>query len=226
MIWATRMVLAPSRNLPAAKFGGMDQKRIIHQYLDKHRTALLAKLDGADERAVRWPMTRTGTNLLGLVKHVAGIELGYFGDVFDRPSHIRLPWLDEGAETNADMWATAEESRKEIVALYLRAAVHADATIEALTLDSPGRVPWWSPPERQQVTLQQIMVHVTAEIARHAGHADILRELIDGAAGDNNGELPDQTANQWATYRLQLQEAAVEAARRTEMGDPGQPRTS
>jgi hypothetical protein len=70
------------------------------------------------------------------------------------------------------------------------------------------------------------MVHVTAEIARHAGHADILRELIDGAAGDNNGELPDQTANQWATYRLQLQEAAVEAARRTEMGDPGQPRTS
>jgi hypothetical protein len=69
------------------------------------------------------------------------------------------------------------------------------------------------------------MVHVTAEIARHAGHADILRELIDGAAGDNNGELPDQTANQWATYRLQLQEAAVEAARRTEMGDPGQPRT-
>jgi hypothetical protein len=142
------MVLAPSRNLPAAKFGGMDQKRIIHQYLDKHRTALLAKLDGADERAVRWPMTRTGTNLLGLVKHVAGIELGYFGDVFDRPSHIRLPWLDEGAETNADMWATAEESREEIVALYLRAAVHADATIEALTLGSPGRVPWWSPPER------------------------------------------------------------------------------
>ena len=138
---------------------------------------------------------------------------------------IRLPWLDEGAETNADMWATAEESREEIVALYLRAAVHADATIEALTLDSPGRVPWWSPPERQQITLQQIMVHVTAEIARHAGHADILRELIDGAAGDNNGELPDQTANQWATYRLQLQEAAVEAARRTEMGDPDQPRT-
>jgi hypothetical protein len=204
MIWATGMVLAPSRNLPAAKFGGMDQKRIIHQYLDKHRTALLAKLDGADERAVRWPMTRTGTNLLGLVKHVAGIELGYFGDVFDRPSHIRLPWLDEGAETNADMWATAEESREEIVALYLRAAVHADATIEALTLGSPGRVPWWSPPERQQVTLQ----------------------LIDGAAGDNNGELPDQTANQWATYRLQLQEAAAEAARRTEMGGPGQPRTS
>ena len=200
----------------------MDPKRIIHRYLDKQRTALLAKLDGVDERAARWPMTQTGTNLLGLVKHVAGIELGYFGEVFDRPSDIRLPWLAEDAETNADMWATAEESREDIVALYQRAAAHADATIEALTLDSPGRVRWW-PAERQQVTLQQIMVHVTVEIARHAGHADIVRELIDGAAGDNNGELPDQTANQWATYRLQLQQAAVEAARRREMGDPGQP---
>jgi hypothetical protein len=203
----------------------VDPKRIIHRYLDKQRTALLAKLDGVDERAVRWPMTQTGTNLLGLVKHVAGIELGYFGEVFDRPSDIQLPWLAEDAETNADMWATAEESREDIVALYQRAAVHADATIEALTLDSPGRVRWWWPAERQQVTLQQIMVHVTVEIARHAGHADIVRELIDGAAGDNDGNLPDQTAQEWATYRLRLEEAAVEATQRAEMSDPSQPRT-
>jgi uncharacterized damage-inducible protein DinB len=201
----------------------MDPKRIIHHYLDKQRTALLAKLDGVDERAVRWPMTRTGTNLLGLVKHVAGIELDYFGEVFDRPSNLRLPWLDEGAETNADMWATVEESRDDIVALYQRAAVHADATIEALTLDSPGRVPWWWPAERQQVTLQQIMVHVTAEIARHAGHADIVRELIDGAAGDNDGNLPDQTGQEWATYRRKLEEAALEVAQRAEMGEPRTP---
>lgn len=203
----------------------MDQKRIIHQYLDKQRSALLQKLDGVDERAVRWPMTGTGTNLLGLVKHVASIELDYFGEVFDRPSDVPLPWFDEGAETNADMWATADESRTDIVALYQRAAVHADATIEALTLDSPGRVPWWWPAERQQVTLQQIMVHVTVEIARHAGHADIVRELIDGAAGDMDGNLPDQTAQDWATYCSQLEEAAVEAAHRAERGDPSQSRT-
>ena len=193
----------------------MDPKRILHRYLDNQRKALVAKLDGVGERDVRWPMTRTGTNLLGLVKHVASIELGYFGEVFDRPSNVPLPWFDEGAETNADMWATAEEPREDIVALYQRAAVHADATIEALTLDSPGRVPWW-PPERQQVTLQQIMVHVTAEIARHAGHADIIRELIDGAAGDNDGNLPDQTAQEWASYRRRLEEAAAEAAQRAE----------
>jgi uncharacterized damage-inducible protein DinB len=203
----------------------MNQKRIIHLYLDKQRRALLQKLDGVDERAARWPMTRTGTNLLGLVKHVASVELDYFGRVFDRPSNIPLPWFDEGAEINADMWATAEESREDIVALYQRAAVHADATIEALTLDSPGRVPWWTPAERQQVTLQQIMVHVTVEIARHGGHADILRELIDGAAGDNDGNLPDQTAQEWATYRLQLEQAAVAAAQRAELGNSSQPRT-
>jgi hypothetical protein len=197
----------------------MDSKRIIHRYLDNQRRALLAKLDGVGERDVRWPMTRTGTNLLGLVKHVASIELGYFGEVFDRPSNVPLPWFDEGAETNADMWATADEPREDIVALYQQATVHADATIEALTLDSQGQVPWW-PPERRQVTLQQIMVHVTAEIARHAGHADIIRELIDGVAGDNDGNLPDQTAQAWASYRLRLEKAATEAAQRVEDARP------
>jgi len=161
-------------------------------------------------------MTPTGTNLLGLVKHVASNELSYFGEVFDRPSEAPQPWLDEDAEVNADMWATAEESREDILALYQQAAVHTDATIEALELDSPGRVPWW-PPERQEVTLHQIMVHVTVEIARHAGHADIIRELIDGAAGDNDGNLPDQTPEEWANYRRRLEQTASEAARLSEV---------
>jgi hypothetical protein len=197
----------------------MDAKPMLHRYLHRQRQALLAKLNGVGERDVRWPMTPTGTNLLGLVKHVASIELGYFGEVFDRPSNVPLPWFDEGAEINADMWATAEESREDIIALYRQAAAHADATIQALSLVSPGRVPWW-PPDREQVTLQQIMVYVTAEIARHAGHADIIRELIDGAASDNNGNLPDQTAQEWASYRSRLEEAAKEAAQRVEAGQP------
>ncbi len=203
----------------------MDPKRIIHRYLDKQRTALLAKLDGVGERDVRWPMTRTGTNLLGLVKHVASIELGYFGEVFDRPSNVRLPWYDEGAETNADMWATAEESREDIVDAVSAGSSPRRRHHRGTHARFAGPSSRWWPPERQQVTLQQIMVHVTVEIARHAGHADIVRELIDGAAGDNDGNLPDQTAQEWATYRLQLEEAAVEAAQRAEMGDPSQPGT-
>jgi hypothetical protein len=191
----------------------MDAKQVLHRYLAKQRHALLMKLDGVAERDVRWPMTQTGTNLLGLVKHVTSVELGYFGVVFERPSTIPLLWLDEGAELNADMWATASESRSEIIGLYQQATQHADATIAALSLDAPGRVPWW-PPEREHVTLQQIMVHVSVEVARHAGHADIIRELIDGAAGDKDGNLPDQTAEEWAAYRLRLEQAATEAAER------------
>jgi hypothetical protein len=193
----------------------MDAKQVLHRYLAKQRHALLMKLDGVSERDVRWPMTQTGTNLLGLVKHVACVELGYFGEVFDRPSNIPLLWLDEGAELNADMWATASESRSDIIRLYQQATQHADATIDALSLDARGRVPWW-PPAREHVTLQQIMVHVSVEVARHAGHADIIRELIDGAAGDKDGNLPDQTAEEWAAYRLRLEQAATEAAKHVE----------
>jgi Protein of unknown function (DUF664) len=182
----------------------MDPKGTLHRYLVRQRSALLAKLDGVGERDVRWPMTPTGTNLLGLVKHVASNELGYFGEVFDRPSNVPQPWGEDGAEVNADMWATAEESREDILALYQQAAVHTDATIEALELDSPGRVPWW-PPERQQVTLHQIMVHVTVEIARHAGHADIIRELIDGRGGPDHDETDEAT---WRAYLARIQAAA------------------
>ena len=129
----------------------------------------------------------TGTNLLGLVKHVASVEAGYFGETFGRPFAEPLPWLDEDAEPNADMWATAEESREDIVDLYRRVWAHSDATIDALALDAIGHVPWW-PPERNEVTLHRILVHMIAETNRHAGHADIVRELIDGAAGLRAGQ--------------------------------------
>ena len=107
----------------------MDAKLMLHRYLDKQRRALLAKLDGVDERDVRWPMTPSGTNLLGLVKHVASNELGYFGEVFDRPSNVPLPWFAEGAEINADMWATAEESREDIIALYQQGRLPVDRMV-------------------------------------------------------------------------------------------------
>ena len=189
----------------------MAPKAVLHRYLRVQRDQLLAKLDGLGERDVRRPMTPTGTNLLGLVKHVASVQLGYFGEVFGRRADRALPWLDEDAETNADMWATADESREEIVDLHRYSAAHSDATIDALDLDSRGVVPWW-PPERREVTLHQILVHVAVETARHAGHADIIRELLDGSAGNNDGNLAELTAAQWSAYRTRLERAAEQAA--------------
>ncbi|MGN9842503.1 DinB family protein [Nonomuraea sp. H19] len=191
---------------------GPDAKADLRRYLQTAREALLWKLEGLSEYDVRRPLTPTGTNLLGLVKHVASVELGYFGDVFGRPSGVPMPWLEDGAEPNADLWATAEESREEIIGLYHRAWAHADTTIESLPLDAPGQVPWW-PGDRGQVTLHRILVHVIAEINRHAGHADIVRELIDGAAGLREGtdNLPPVDRAWWESYRSRLERVAREA---------------
>jgi uncharacterized damage-inducible protein DinB len=191
---------------------GWNPKAELHGYLQTAREALLWKLDGLSEYDVRRPMVPTGTNLLGLVKHVASVELGYFSDIFGRPSDEPLPWFEDDAEPNADMWATADESREQIVGLYRRVWVHSDATIDALALDAIGHVPWW-PDDRSEVTLHRILVHMIAETDRHAGHADIVRELIDGAAGlraDNDNMAPGDTA-WWESYRSRLERVALEA---------------
>jgi len=190
----------------------MDDKEILHRYLRLRRAELLAKLDGLDDYDVRRPLTPTGTNLLGLVKHVASVEVGYFGEVFGRPHGQPLPWLADDAEPDADLWASPDETRDQIVALHHAAAAHSDATIEALPLDAAGQVPWW-PEERRDVTLQQILVHMCVETAQHLGHADILRELIDGTAGKGPGDpnLTPRSAEEWAAHRARL-EAAARAA--------------
>jgi uncharacterized damage-inducible protein DinB len=193
------------------------QKAHLHDYLRRQRADLLAKLDGLGEYDVRRPMTPTGTNLLGLVKHVASVEIGYFGEVFGRPSGRELPWFTDDAEPDADLWALTSESREEIVELHHAAAAHADATIEALPLDEVGEVPWWG--ERRRVTLQQVLVHMCVETARHAGHADIVRELLDGSAGGRPGDpnITGRTPEEWAARRERLEHAArdAEAAEKT-----------
>lgn len=190
-------------------------KEVLQRYLQEGRDALLWKLDDLAEYDVRRPMVPTGTNLLGLVKHLAGVEAGYFGEVFDRPFDEPLPWMAEDAEPNADLWATPDESRDGIVELYRRVWRHADATIEGLDLDAVGRVPWW-PDGRDVVSLHLVLVHVATETHRHAGHADIVRELIDGAAGLRTGalNLPDGDQRWWTAHRQRLEEAAQDAARR------------
>ena len=188
-----------------------DQKADLHRYLRWAREAVLWKLEGLSEYDLRRPMTSTGSNLLGLVKHLACVEIGYFSDTIGRPFGEPQPWWDDDAEPNADMWATAEQSREQIVGLYQRAAAHADATIENLGLDAPGRVAWW-PTDRSETTLHHILVHVIAETNRHAGHADVLRELIDGKTGvrpDNDNMAPGD-ATWWAAYRERLEGLARE----------------
>ncbi|CAM3394583.1 DinB family protein [Kibdelosporangium persicum] len=178
-------------------------KNELHTYLRDIRKVMVWKLDGLSEYDIRRPLTPTGTNLLGLVKHLVTVELLYFGHVFGRPVQEVVPWLRKDAEPNIDMWATADESRSDIVGLYQRAWAHADRTIDELTLDSVGYVEWWPDSEP---TLHRVLVHVIAEAHRHAGHADIVRELVDGSVGlrEDNDLMPPGDEEWWAGYRTKV----------------------
>ena len=186
-------------------------KVYLHGYLKEVRGAMIAKVDGLSEYAARRPLTATGTNLLGLIKHLSTWEARYFGEVFDRPFPEQLSRWDVEAERLADMWATEHESRTDIVDRYRRVWDHSDATVDALAIDAPGHVAWWPRPD---VTLFGILVHVLAETSRHAGHADILREELDGAVGTNAESMALRThdAAFWAVQRAKVERAARAAA--------------
>ncbi|MFJ9432863.1 DinB family protein [Streptomyces sp. NPDC101490] len=181
----------------------------LHGRLRRDREALLWKLDGLSEYDARRPLTATGTNILGLVKHVATVEARYFGEVFGRPSPEPLPrWQDSDG---SDLWAAEDETCDQIIGFYRRTWNHSDATIDELALDAPGHVPWWPEPHAD-TNLFAIMVHVLGESIRHTGHADILREGLDGRTGLRAEiEKPiDEEAR--AAHRAKIEKAARPAA--------------
>ncbi|GIF48371.1 uncharacterized protein DUF664 [Asanoa ferruginea] len=183
-------------------------KDYLHHDLRELRKALLWKLDGLSDYDIRRPLTLTGTNLLGLVKHLSLWQSKYFGEVFDRPFPEPLPRWDDPAADGPDMWATEHEMRDEIVARYQRVCDHADVTITALPIDAPGHVPWWPRPD---VKLFNILVHSLAETSRHAGHADILREQLDGVTGTRAEYASQADAAFWAARRTEIERAAKAA---------------
>ncbi|UOQ56219.1 DinB family protein [Leucobacter allii] len=180
-------------------------------YLQRAREALLWKLEGIGEYDARRPLTPTGTNLLGIVKHVSGTEYGYLTECLGRDGGIALPWMAEVAADNADMWATAEERREDVVELYRRVWRSDDAVVRELGPDATGAVPWWG---GEVVTVRRLLVHMIAETHRHAGHADILRETLDGAAGMRADamNLPPGDAAWWRGHVAEVEAAARAAA--------------
>jgi hypothetical protein len=191
----------------AGSFSVIDDfaKEYLHRNLRNVREVMLWKLDGLSEYDIRRPLTSTGTNLLGLVKHLAHTESRYFGEVFNRPCPQPLGRWDDERVWEESLWPTEAETRQEIIDRYRGAWEHSDATINALAVDAPGHVPWWA---RPNVKLFNIVVHVLTETSRHAGHADILREQLDGSTGATAGhEEPIDTAAREAR-RAKIEQAA------------------
>ena len=185
-------------------------KAHLHDHLRWVREALVWKLDGLSEYDVRRPLTASGTNLLGLVKHNAIWDSRYFGEVFGRPFPEHLSrWADVSAR-GTDFWAAEHESRADIIDLYRRVWGHTDDTIEALALDTVGHVPWW----QEDVPLFNVMVHCLSDTTRHAGHADILREGLDGAVGvDRESAQHGRDSSLWEERRANLERIAISASR-------------
>ncbi|HIV59202.1 MAG TPA: DinB family protein [Candidatus Stackebrandtia faecavium] len=184
-------------------------KEDLQRYLQQLREAVIWKMEGLTQRQLRWPQTPSGTNLLGMVKHLSALEFGYLGMVFDRPGEP-TPWLGPDSEPEEDMWATPDESSAWLLGLYGRACAHANETIASLSLDSTGYVPWWSE-EKRHPTLHTIIVHVTIETARHLGHIDIVRELTDGGIGlyAHNANTPGWDPEKLRRHKARLEEVAL-----------------
>ncbi len=152
-----------------------DEKECLVVSLDRHRDVVLWKIQGLDDEQLRRPMTPSGTTLLGLVKHLAAVEYGWFCETFGREIEP-LPF-DEDDE-NADMRVEPHESTADILAFYGRARAAADSAIRDIELDATGTA-WFG----DEVSMRWVLIHMIEENARHCGHVDIVRELIDGVAG-------------------------------------------
>jgi uncharacterized damage-inducible protein DinB len=157
-----------------------DEKTSLHTSLDRHRAVVLWKVQGLDDEQLRRPVTPSGTNLLGLIKHLAAVEYWWFCTTFGRETEP-LPFDDD--DPDADLRVTADESTAEVLAFYERARRAADRVIDELDVDAVG-----TSGHGDQVSLRWVLIHMVEETARHTGHMDILRELIDGATGDHQRE--------------------------------------
>ena len=186
-----------------------DPKSTLKSYLDARREALISKVEDLPEREARLPRTPTGTNLLGIIKHVTGVEAVYLGSTFGRPyPHPEELIADEDFEVDpqADWYATEDETVAGIIDRYRRVIAHGNETIDALPIDAVGHVPHWG---GEEVTLHQMLVHLFADLAGHCGQADILREEVDGAVGWRKPGDNIPSEYDWPAYVAQLLDIAT-----------------
>lgn len=181
-----------------------DEKALLRTHLALAQQHLLWKMDGLSDEALRRPMTKTSTNLIGIVKHLTGVTAQYLISSFGREREV-FDWeRDEEPEFwyGGDMWATPEESTADLLSAYRRACDAALESIDALELDAVG-----THHTGLRVSLRWMILNVLSDTLRHLGHADVVRENIDGAVG-GDPVLPSTVAGDddeyWAKFRLRV----------------------
>ena len=151
-------------------FTDADERGILVAFLDYLREAVLIKVSGVDDDALRRALVPSGTSLLGLVKHLTMVEIAWFPFSF----------------AGADVWVPSSElepgdTTDSVVDGYRAAiAVSAEIVAAAPDLDQLCARAKFAP---EHMSLRWVLVHMVEETGRHAGHADILREQLDGQVG-------------------------------------------
>jgi hypothetical protein len=182
---------APAETAPAetapAKAGPGGERADLCAFLAAQRQAVLDVIDGLDEAALRRTVLPSGWTPLGLIEHLAGAERFWFQYILTGELS-ELPWPESGGsdehdDEDEDAPFTTEHPVDEVLAFYRDTCARSDAALAAARLDGAPRreIPSWMPPDTHNV--RTICLHMIEETARHAGHLDAARELIDGRTG-------------------------------------------
>lgn len=167
------MADAPVNRADAAGLAG--ERELLEAFLDHYRAVIVAKLRGVSESDARRRWVPSLTTIGGLVKHLTAAEHQWFQRVLDRPRDAPPP----GAAGHVGWELDPADTVESLIAGYQAQCARSRATASRFSLDDTA---WHA--RRGELTLRWIYVHMIDETARHAGHADILRELTDGRTGD------------------------------------------
>ena len=167
--------VVPHRRLDVP-FAG-DEKAMLSAFLDRYRETILWKLEGVTKEQASARLVPSATTLLGIVKHLAYVERGWF-PIYFAGGPVNYPWAEDEPDQDIDFRVSATDTIESVSALYREEIARSREIVAGASLDDLSKEQ-----DRGPRTLRWIMVHMIEETARHAGHADILRELTDGAIG-------------------------------------------
>ena len=158
------------------------ERETLESVLDFYRDTILWKVSGMSDEEIRRVIVPSGWSPLGMVKHLAYVERNWFRVRFAGESDLPVPWTDD--DPDADFRVEPGETTEAILRFYREEFARSRAIASGASLDDLAiEWPWDRPPEKRP-NLRWIFVHMIEETARHAGHLDVVRELIDGAIGD------------------------------------------
>ena len=154
-----------------------NEKEVLAGFLDHYRATIIAICEGLSDEALRRTVVPSRTTILGMIKHLAYVERGWFQEtIAGKP--VDYPF-DDADDPDADLRIEPEESSEEILDLYRTECARSREVIESVSLDDLVK----GEKRSADYNVRWVVVHMIEETARHAGHADIIREQLDGTTG-------------------------------------------